>query len=244
MAGGVNTVLRIGDRVHRPVGEWTPAVHALLEHLAAKGFEGAPRAHGFDGEGREILDFVPGEVPGSEVVVSDEALADMAVMLRGLHDATVDFVPPAAAKWYFEPREPSEVVCHGDVAPYNTVFREGRPVSLIDFDTAHPGPRVGDVAYAAYRFVQLVEEGAAVEEQARRLAIFADAYGLDGRDRAVLIDTAIARLEHLVGFMRAQAAAGHPAFSRHVAEGHDGYYLRNVAHLERARSTFAAALKY
>lgn len=242
MAGGVNAVLRIGDRVHRPAGEWTPAVHAVLGHLAVNGFGGAPRAHGFDVEGREVVDFVAGEVPDSEAVVSDEALAEMAVLLRGLHDATVGFVPPVGAKWYFEPREPVEVVCHGDVAPYNTVFRGGRPVALIDFDTAHPGPRVWDVAYAAYRFVQLVENGAGFEEQARRLAVFADAYGLAEKDRAVLIDTVIARLEHLVGFMRAQAAAGHPAFSRHVAEGHDRYYLRNIAHVEGARPVFEAAL--
>lgn len=248
MAGGVNTVLRIGDRVHRPAGEWTPAVHALLDHLAAKGFSGAPRVHGFDAEGREVLDFVPGDVPGSEVVVSDEALADMAVLLRGLHDATADFIPPAGSAWYFEPREPFEVICHGDVAPYNTVFRDGRPVALIDFDTAHPAPRVWDVAYAAYRFVQLVEESGgeggavAVGEQSRRLALFADAYGLGGRDRAVLIDTLVARLRHLVGFMRGQAAAGHPAFGRHVAEGHDRYYLENVAYIERCRFAFDAVL--
>jgi len=43
------------------------------------------------------------------------------------------------------------------------VFRKGMPVALIDFDTAHPGPRIWDVAYAAYRFVPLTvapEEGA------------------------------------------------------------------------------------
>lgn len=239
MTGGVNTILRIGDRVHRPAGEWTPAVHAVLEHLAAKGFHGAPRAHGFDAEGREILDFVPGDVPGSEAVVSDEALAEVGALLRGLHDATADFVPPAGAIWYFEPREPSDVICHGDVAPYNTVFRDGRPVGLIDFDTAHPAPRVWDVAYTAYRFVQLVEDGAPPEEQARRLALFVDAYGLGARDRAVLLDTAIARLEHLVGFMRRQAAAGHPAFSQHVAEGHDRYYLGNIAHIKRLQQLFA-----
>ncbi|WP_194899835.1 phosphotransferase enzyme family protein [Catenulispora pinisilvae] len=242
MAGGVNTVLRIGDRVHRPAGQWSPAVHALLEHLAAKGFAGAPRAHGFDAEGREILDFLPGEVPDSEAVVPDEVLVEVAVLLRVLHDASLGFVPPPDAAWYFEPREPAEVVCHGDVAPYNTVFRSGHPVALIDFDTAHPAPRVWDVAYAAYRFVQLVEDGAPAVEQARRLALFADAYDLAAGDRAVLLDTVIARLDHLVGFMRAQAAAGHPAFSRHVAEGHDSYYLRNIDHIGRHRDTFAAAL--
>jgi len=47
---------------------------------------------------------------------------------------------------------PAEVICHGDVAPYNCVFRDGRPVAFIDFDTAHPGVRIWDLAYAAYRF--------------------------------------------------------------------------------------------
>lgn len=242
MVGGVNTVLKIGDRVHRPAGEWTPAVHALLKHLAAKGFSAAPRVHGFDAEGREIVDFVPGDVPGSEVVVSDEALAAMAVLLRDLHDATADFVAPSGAAWYFEPREPAEVICHGDVAPYNTVFRDGRPVALIDFDTAHPAPRVWDVAYAAYRFVQLVADGASAQEKARRLAIFADAYGVGKPDRAALIDTVITRLRHLVGFLHSQAAAGHSAFARHVAEGHDIYYLQNITYIDRHRRIFDAAL--
>ncbi|NUR59158.1 MAG: GNAT family N-acetyltransferase, partial [Catenulispora sp.] len=243
LAGGVNTVTRIGNRVHRPAGEWTPAVQALLKHLESKGFTAAPRAHGLDAEGREILDFIPGEVPTSEAHVTDEALSEVAVMLRAFHDATLDFTPPPDVAWHFAPRAPAEVVCHGDVAPYNTVFRDGRPVALIDFDTAHPAPRVWDVAYAAYRFVQLVEDGVPAAEQARRLALFADAYGLSGTDRGFLIDTAIARLHHLVDFMRAQAAAGHPAFSRHVAEGHDAYYLRNVEHIRRHRGVFEAAVR-
>lgn len=31
--GSVTTVRRVGDTIRRPVGEWTPAVHALLTHL-------------------------------------------------------------------------------------------------------------------------------------------------------------------------------------------------------------------
>jgi hypothetical protein len=62
LRGGVNEVVRVGSTVRRPTGAWTPAVHALLRHLAAKGFAGAPRVHGFDERGREILDFMPGQV--------------------------------------------------------------------------------------------------------------------------------------------------------------------------------------
>ncbi|MEV1203622.1 phosphotransferase enzyme family protein [Microbispora rosea] len=248
--GGVNRVVRVGGTVRRPARRWTPAVHALLDHLAEVGFGGAPRAYGCDGEGREVLDFVPGEVPDYPLpayVMTDEALAGAGVLLRGYHDATVGFAPPEAAEWYFPPRAPAEVVCHGDVAPYNCVFREGRPVAFIDFDTAHPGPRVWDVAYAAYRFVPLHDPGRdesapGVEEQARRLRVFAGAYRLGVEDGQALTRTARARLEHLVAHMRAEAAAGHAAFAAHVAEGHDLLYLTDSAHIARHEAVLLAAL--
>ncbi|MBX6169521.1 MAG: aminoglycoside phosphotransferase family protein [Thermobispora bispora] len=249
--GGVNRVVRLGDTVRRPARPWTPVVHALLNHLAAAGFGGAPRAYGYDAEGREVLDFVPGEVPDYPLpayVMTDEALAGAGALLRAYHDATAGFVPPEGAEWYFPPRTPAEVICHGDMAPYNCVFRDKRPVAFIDFDTAHPGPRVWDVAYAAYRFVPLHDPGRdesapGVTEQARRLRVFADAYGLGAEDRAALVETARARLEHLVAHMRAQAEAGHEAFAAHVAEGHDQLYLTDIGHMVRHAALFAAALR-
>jgi hypothetical protein len=57
MSGGV---VRVGDTVRRPAGPWTPAVHALLTHLHAAGFRGAPLmtdAYGLTE--RERLDIIP-----------------------------------------------------------------------------------------------------------------------------------------------------------------------------------------
>ena len=247
--GGVNLVVRVGSTVRRPTGPWTPAVHALLDHLAAVAFRGAPKAHGVDVHGREVLDFVPGQVgaeplPGRE---GDARLRAMGRLLRAFHEATAGFRPPADAVWYFPSREPAEVVCHGDVAPYNTVFREGVPVALIDFDTAHPGPRIWDVAYAAYRFVPLtVAPGAGavrVAEQARRLGLFADAYELAAEDRAVLVGTAIARLEHLIAHMKEQAAAGNSAFAAHLDAGHHVQYRDDAEHLARHADELNRALE-
>ena len=61
--GNVGGAVRIGATVRRPVGPWSPAVHALLEHLNGTGLIGVPRVHGHDARGREILDFLAGEVP-------------------------------------------------------------------------------------------------------------------------------------------------------------------------------------
>ncbi|GAA3590238.1 aminoglycoside phosphotransferase family protein [Nonomuraea rosea] len=247
--GGVNHVVRVGGTVRRPTGPWTPAVHALLGHLAARGFRGAPRSHGIDGEGREILDFVPGEVahyPVPDEVRSEESLAAVGRLLREYHDATAGFPESPDLTWYFPPMSPAEVICHGDAATYNCVFRDGLPVAFIDFDTAHPGPRIWDVAYTAYRFVPLSDPGHAdscpVAEQARWLRLFADAYELGAADRGALVETALARLEQLISHMHEQAAAGSEAFARIVARGDDQHYRVDIGHLTRHRATLQAAL--
>ena len=46
-------VVRVGDTVRRPAGPWTPAVHALLDHLHSVGFRGAPRPLGLDRAGEK-----------------------------------------------------------------------------------------------------------------------------------------------------------------------------------------------
>ncbi|MCC5575872.1 aminoglycoside phosphotransferase family protein [Microtetraspora sp. AC03309] len=248
--GGVNQVVRVGTTVRRPAGPWTRGVHALLRHLAEAGFDGAPRAHGLDESGREVLDFVPGEVahyPLPDHVWTDVTLEAVARLLRAYHDATTSFRPSEHQDWYFPAREPAEVICHGDVAPYNCVFRHGRPVAFIDFDTAHPGPRLGDVAYAAYRFAPLTAVGDGepvrpVEEQARRLRLFCDAYGLGDDDRAALPEIARERLHALVAHMRDQAAAGNAAFAGHLAAGHHTLYLTDAAHIDRHADLFRTAL--
>ncbi|MCG5214653.1 aminoglycoside phosphotransferase family protein [Streptosporangium sp. KLBMP 9127] len=239
--GGVNQVVKVGTTVRRPTGPWTPAVHALLDHLHAAGFGGAPRAHGIDERNREILDHLPGAVahyPLPAYAWTDATLLGVARLLRDYHDATTGFEPSGDHTWYFPAREPAEVICHGDVAPYNCVFRDGRPVAFIDFDTAHPGPRLWDVAYAAYRFVPLTAVGngeavAPVPEQARRLRVFCDGYGLDDSDREALPAMVRTRLDDLVTHMHDRAAAGDPAFAGHIAAGHDTLYLTDVAHVDR-----------
>ncbi|WP_405149640.1 aminoglycoside phosphotransferase family protein [Sphaerisporangium sp. NBC_01403] len=244
--GGVNEVVRVGGTVRRPVGDWTPAVHRLLGHLADRGFAGAPRVHGFDERGREVLDFVPGEVahyPLPAYAWSDASLAAVAALLRGYHDACAGFVSPQDAVWYFPAREPVEVVCHGDAAPYNCVFRDGLPVAFIDFDTAHPGPRLWDVAYAAYRFVPLTAVGNGeamlpVDEQARRLRLLCDAYGVDQAGRAALPEMVGERLRAMVDHMYERAEAGVEAFARHVADGHAELYLTDRDHVAHHADLF------
>ncbi|MFD1048866.1 hypothetical protein ACFQ1S_26685 [Kibdelosporangium lantanae] len=59
--GNMNTgVVRIGQTVRRPTGPWTPAVHAVLNHLNNTGYPHAPQLLGIDDQGREVLSYHPG----------------------------------------------------------------------------------------------------------------------------------------------------------------------------------------
>lgn len=244
--GGVNEVVRIGTTVRRPTGPWSPQVHTLLRHLRAQGFAAAPAVHDVTADGFEILDFLPGEVsnyPATPAAASVEALLSAAGLLRAFHDATAGSALTAATGWMLPARKPAEVVCHGDFAPHNCVLDGHRAVGIIDFDTAHPGPRLWDVAYAVYRWSPITAPGNAdgfgtADEQARRTRLFCDRYGLDAEARAGLVDAVTARLYALVDFMHEQAAAGSAAFASHLAAGHHRQYLGDAAYLAQQRAVF------
>jgi hypothetical protein len=206
----------------------------LLAHVREREFDGVPEPYGFD-SGCEVLGWIEGEAEdlGAAELDSD-ALQAGARLLRRLHDATEGF-DPSGLDWQFPAEEPAEVVLHGDAAPYNCVFRGGRPVAWIDFDTARPGPRLSDVAYAAYRFCLIRES--LVEITARdgeRVREFADAYGLDGEERMRLPETMVERLRWLAALIHERAAAGDLAFTAHLADGHAELYS---GHAEMIEST-------
>jgi hypothetical protein len=89
-------VVRIGDTVRRPRQPTSPAVAAYLRHLAAVGFSGAPRYLGTDARGRDVLDFVAGDVPGDPPepwAASDDVLPGVGRLVRSLHDASEGWRP-------------------------------------------------------------------------------------------------------------------------------------------------------
>ena len=246
LAGGnINRIVRIGDTVRRPWAAWTPAVHALLRHIRGRGFVGCPEPLGRDEQGREAVSYLEGEVgryPAPDAFRSDAVLESTARLLRAYHDATAGFA--ADGPWQLARRAPEEVICHGDVGPHNSVLRGGRIVAFIDFDTAHPGPRAWDVAYAAYRFAPMAAPHSAhgfgdSAAQAARVRRFCDAYGLDAS--VSIADAAIARLEALVEFMRARAAAGDPAYRRNIEAGHLDAYRADIASIAARRDAFDGA---
>ena len=202
---GTGGIVRIGDTVRRPTGPWTPTIHAYLRHLEQRGFAAAPRVLGIDDERREVLSYVEGVVASSsgwtrghanrlpDDALGDEALREVGRLTRALHDAAADF-RPADAVWRESayPMLSGEIVCHGDLGPHNTVYRDRMPVAFIDWDGARPNEPLLEFGHAAWWHVPLMDDAYCAEmgfdsppDRARRLRIFVDAYGAD---RARVLD--------------------------------------------------------
>ncbi|MBT3634788.1 MAG: aminoglycoside phosphotransferase family protein [Candidatus Marinimicrobia bacterium] len=246
--GREKQIVRDGDMVRRPCGPWTKNIHNLLHSVRSQGFLKVPEPHSIDGNGCEILSYIHGEVsnyPLSDSASSVEALRSAAILLREFHDSTISYLKTMMGneKWWLPAREPSEVICHGDYAPYNVVLHGKEAIGIIDFDTAHPGPRVWDISYALYRWVPLMNpnnhNGFGNEEsKIERIKIFCDAYGLLDSDKSLLISTLIERLQILVKFMISEAESGNDSFKANIADGHHLLYLADVDYLKKQENYY------
>jgi Phosphotransferase enzyme family len=156
-----------------------------------------------DDRGREVLSYIEGEPALAPVPSNDRVVEELGGLLRRMHDAQAGFALPAGVSWPDLPVEPTpeSVVCHNDLFWPNVVFRDGRPVALIDWDLAAPAPRLYDLASAANYWVPLqpddhaAEWGLAARERGKRLRLLCDAYALDRADRVALLDVVSHRNE-------------------------------------------------
>lgn len=227
---------RVGDEVRRAPGRWTPAVHALLEHLERVGFDRAPRVLGFMPDGRERLSFLPGDTATSEPwpawTRSDAALIEAADWLREYHAAVADFVPDPHLRWRLGGRwEPGMVIAHNDAGPHNAAWHDGRLAGFFDFDFAGPATRDWDLAYVAWAWVPLYPSELD-DRRVERLRTLVAAYGAGVPDAAFL-RLVVRRIEALAHDVERLAAAGDTAFRRQVAAGSPQLLRDSLVGLER-----------
>lgn len=215
LVGRVAGATRVGSTVRKRVAPWTSSVDAMLDHLARRGFDGAPRALGRDDQGRQILSWIEGSVPGgveigsswTSTTLEPRSIASAASLLASMHAALADF-DPIDPCWMHAGRRrllAGEIVGHGDVGPWNLVYRAGLPVALIDFDSAGPTTPILEAAQAAWALVPLVTAdmarryGIDPDNDVRsRLALFAEAYGVGDAAEflAALTISPLAQLSH------------------------------------------------
>lgn len=185
LVGGAQAagLVRVGATVRRPSHPRSDRTQELLGHLERVGFDGAPRALGFDEQGREVLSFIDGDVLGAPPYrLPDKCLLAAARLVKAFHDA-------AASSSLADGQE---TVCHGDLGPHNTVFRDGLPIAFIDWDEdLAAGRRAVDFAHAVWCFADLTEHAVPVAKQARNANLMCSVY--PGMTPRIVVDELLAR---------------------------------------------------
>jgi Phosphotransferase enzyme family len=253
--GVTQGIVRIGDTVRRPLRPFSLTVQAYLAHLRDAGFTGAPLPFGVDEQGREVLSFVPGDVPRNPLppqTAGDEVLIALARLIRALHEASAGWVPPPGSVWGGTPANAGpvagqpELVSHRDYCPGNVVFRGGLPAALIDFDLAMPTTRLYDIANALWYWAPLRDPrdrspAFTDADIPHRVAVFADAYGMTARQRAELAPFAVDMARRYHEDSRVSAELD-PVFRKLWEDGAKVYLPRAEAWLREAAPAIIARL--
>ncbi|WP_281543981.1 phosphotransferase [Grimontia sp. SpTr1] len=250
LPGGREGIYRVRNQVIRPTNKTTQTIHSLLNHLHLQGFHHCPKPIALDHE-HEMVSFVEGQVynyPLIGNIASKQALTSAAKLLRQMHDASASYIDSLKGNesWMLPAREPTEVICHGDYAPYNLVLNGQEAVGVIDFDTAHPAPRVWDLAYAIYCWAPFktheFDKMGTLDDQIARSRMFCKAYGATQDMLINLPDVMIERLQALVSFMREEAGKGNEAFQQNLEDGHHLAYERDIQYISQNKQMFLTEL--
>ena len=118
-----------------------------------------------------------------------------------------------------------------------------RQWAFVDWDTAAPGSRLWDVAYALHGFVPLsanpyYQRGS----PAHRMRLFADAYGLDQAQRQELLPMLARRTKAMHDFLAGQAATGAQPWTRLWQHGHGRTWRADTDYIAEREDTWRRAL--
>ena len=228
ISGRVTEILRVGDTVRRPLNDSTESMRQLLVHLERVDFEGAPRVVDTELGDTIVLTWIHGWVPADTEGwrLDSGALESVGQLLRSYHDCVAGFAPEAG----FEegPQEITEgaIVCHGDIAPRNTVFRVGRAVAFIDWDGIFVSKPMWDLGHAVWQFGPVCDDGdplvrdwPAPPNRAERIAALVHGYRLHPSEAHQLADMVVEVIAGCHRSVARKAAAGIPAFVRLRDEG-------------------------
>ncbi len=207
LSGGEMTasVVRIGNRVHRTRPVNAAFTQAVLQYLETQAFPFSPRYFGQDEKDREILSFMPGEVPRA-IPLNFSQKKDCIRILGSFHDLMAESALQGEM----------ETVCHHDFAPWNVIVDQESVAGLIDFDTALPGARVEDVGYFLWTFLDLGDPSLDDQEQLERVEELLACYG--PLDRAALVPALQQRQKDILQYRKGLAISAPSPAQRAAAQ--------------------------
>ena len=224
--GNVSGAVRVGDTVRRQTGPWTPAVHALLGYLDGR-VPAIPRVLGIDGQGREMLSYLPGRIVDIDTeTLSAGQLVSLVSWTRSFHEAVTRFSHPGPWR-YVSVAEPT-LIGHNDIALYNACFDGDTLTGVFDWDLAGPTTPLLELAFIAWNCVPLWAD-IGPEQAAARLRLIASAYGETGARQ--ILHAVPARIALMLDWIPAAAAAGDEGMVRLMSAGEPGRSAASLADL-------------
>jgi Ser/Thr protein kinase RdoA (MazF antagonist) len=233
------TVVRVGDTVRKRWQANTGFVHAYLSLLRSKGVD-VPEPQGRDEQGRQVLEFVPGQNALALMPLELLTLREVGALLRRIHDASESFdISGLDSSAALLPVANADLMCHNDPAPWN--FIVGERSLFIDWDGAGPSTRLWDLSYAAQSFGMLVD-GQQVDLAASRLKVFVDGYAADDTLRAALPDTMVHRTQAMFEMLERSHREEIQPWGTMFAKGHGEHWQAATRYVQRHRNVWKEAL--
>ncbi len=115
--------------------------------------------------------------------------------------------------------------------------------AVIDWDTAAPGSRLFDLAYAMHGFVPLsANRDYQRGDPARRMRLLADEYGLAEAERELLVPMLARRAHAMHDFLAQQADVGVEPWRRLWQQGHGAAWQADADYTAEREDTWRRAL--
>lgn len=231
-----SAVHRVGDTVRKPWTESTPAVVDFMRSLRGSGVD-VPSPLGRDGQGRQVTEFIPGELAIHAAALTLADLDRVGATVRAIHDASQAYTPQCSAVWHTAiPAPGNELVCHNDLAPWNLVL--GARWVFIDWDASAPSTRLWDLAYASQAFT-LSDTSKPPQDAGVQLAAFVEGYGADEVLRGALPAAMRRRTLAMYELLRGSYEAGVEPWSTMFLNGHGDHWRSAVEYVHRHQKTWA-----
>lgn len=232
-------VVRVGDTVRKPWTAATPSVTAYMRTLRSAGVD-LPEPRGRDAAGRQVIEFVPGQLAIERGRLASVDLRRIGAMVRAIHDASARHLVSGDNRWERAIAAPAaELVCHNDLAPWNLVL--GDRWVFIDWDAAAPSTRLWDLAYAAQAFA-LNDPSETPSDAAEDLAAFVDGYAADADLRRGLPTAMADRATAMLELLRRSSESGVEPWASMFASGHGEHWRAVAAYVRHHREVWASAL--
>ncbi|WP_449372777.1 phosphotransferase [Arthrobacter psychrolactophilus] len=235
-----HAVVRLGSTVRKPWTATTATTHDYLSFLANHGLD-VPASYGQDSQGRQILEFIPGDLAMDAPPLSLAELQRVGRLVRSIHDASASYHAAPNALWpNLIPAPGAELICHNDLAPWNLVL--GERWVFIDWDAAAPSTRLWDLAYSAQAFT-LNDASTEPHTAARSLLAFLEGYGADEEMRQHLPNAMWQRTEAMYTLLKNSHAQRLEPWGTMFTSGHGEHWETMTRYVRENEPVWREALR-